>query len=367
MKFRVLSIFMAVTIIACTFLTGCDNSSEEVYELTYSNFFPGTHYNSILAEQWIEEIQSRTNGAVKITYYPGGTLATAANTYDSVVQGICDIGMSVFAYTPGRFPACELIDLPHGYPNGWVATQVANDFYNEFTPAELDDVHPLYFHATGPYVIFTTKTPVRTMSDLNGMVLRATGVGAQIIQSLGAQGYGASQGEAAELLAKGTVDGNHSTLESLKAYKQAELVKYVTNCQAVGNCSMMFVVMNEDKWNSLPDKIQKIITEVSEEFIEKHGKVWNYGDEEATQYFLDFGNGREVINLSQDEINSWIAAAVQPMIDKYITEKMALGLPASEYEEYILERVKYWSSRSPSASTSKSFMESEVLNWQAGK
>jgi TRAP-type C4-dicarboxylate transport system substrate-binding protein len=366
MKLKALSILMGTIILACTFLTGCDSTPEQVYELTYSNFFASTHYNSILAEQWIEEIESRSNGAVKITYYPGGTLATAAKTYDSVVEGICDIGMSVFAYTPGRFPTCELIDLPHGYPNGWVATKVANDYYNEFKPAELDDVHSLYFHATGPYVIFTANKPVRTMSDLNGLIIRATGVGAQIVQALGASGYGATQGDTAELLSRGVVDGNHSTLESLKAWSQAEVVKYVTNCQAVGNCSMMFVVMNEDKWNSLPANIQKIFTDVSKDFIEKHGKAWNYGDEEATQYFLDMGNGREVITLSESEIASWITVAVQPMIDKYVADKTALGLAASEFEAYILERVEYWSSRSPSASTTKSFMESEVLNWQAG-
>jgi len=42
--------------------------------------------------------------------------------------------MSVLAYTMGRFPATELVDLPHGYPSGWVATKVANDYYNEFEP-----------------------------------------------------------------------------------------------------------------------------------------------------------------------------------------------------------------------------------------
>lgn len=365
MKKWLLSLLLVVSLLTVSLLPGCTTTEQQVIKLTYNNFFPPTHYNSILAEQWIQEIEKRTNGKVDITYYAGGQLAAAAKTYDGVVQGICDIGMSVFAYTPGRFPVCELIDLPHNYPNGWVATMVANDYYNEFKPEELNDVQPLYFHATGPYVIFTNKTPVRTMADLKGMVLRATGIGTQIVQALGAQGYGATQGEVTDLLSKGVVQGNYSTLESLKAYKQADVVKYVTNCTAVGNTSMMFVVMNQAKWNSLPADIQKVFTDVSKEFIENHAKAWNYGDTEGINYFLGLGQDREVITLSQSEIDEWVSVAVQPMIDKYVSEKTAAGLTASEFESYINERVKYWSGQTPSADSVKTYMESEVVNWKA--
>lgn len=366
MKKRLLALLLVAAVSSIMLLPACSGGeTEEVIKLSYSNFFPSTHSCSILAEQWIQEVEERTDGKVDIEYYPGGTLVPSAQTYDGVVQGIADIGMSVFAYTPGRFPACELIDLPHGYPNGWVATMVANDFYNEYKPAELEDVHPLFFHATGPYVIFTTEKPVRTMEDLNGLILRATGIGTQIVQALGAQGYGATQGEAADLLARGVVDGNHSTLESLQTWKQAEVCQYVTNCTAVGNCSMMFIVMNKDKWDALPSDVQEVFTEVSEEFIEKYGMAWTYGDQEGLNYFNDLGQGREVIPLSQSEIDRWVAVAVEPMIDAYITEKSASGLSASEFEEYILERVAYWSSRVPSEEECKTFMESEVINWTA--
>lgn len=102
------------------------------YRVVLQQLLSATHWNSILASEWAREIQTRTNGRVKITYYPGGTLTPAAKVYDVVVQGISDIGMSVLSYTMGRFPASELVDLPHGYPNGWVATMVANDYYNHF-------------------------------------------------------------------------------------------------------------------------------------------------------------------------------------------------------------------------------------------
>jgi len=365
-KKYLLALLAIITLVPLALTAGCKTADDgTVYTLTYNNFFPATSLNSVLAEQWIQEIEERANGKVDITYYPGGQLAAANKTFDGVVQGICDIGMSVLAYSPGVFPACELIDYPHGYPNGYVATMVANDFYNEFTPAEFNNVHALYFHAPGPYVIFTTKTPIRTMEDLKGKIIRATGVGTKIIQALGGQGYGATQGETYELLSKGVVDGNFSTLESLKSYKQADVVKYITNSQVVGNTSMMFVVMNKDKWAALPASIQKIFTDVSKEFIKKHAEVWTYYDQTGVDYFNSLANGREIITLSQSEKDKWVNAAVQPLIEAYKTEKTAKGLPAADYENYVNERVKYWSPRVPSAETIKKTVEAEVVNWQA--
>jgi len=369
MKLKVLSLVLLTALVSLSVLTACNGGTgtpDKVYELTYSNFFASTHYNSILAEQWIQEIQERSKGAVKFTYFPGGTLATGPKTYDSVVQGICDIGMSVLSYTPGRFSASELVDMPHSYPSGFVATMVANDFYNEFKPAEFNDTHILYFHAHGPGVIFSTKKAVRTLEDLKGMSVRGTGIGVEIVQALGAQGVGKSQAEAYELLSKGVVDASFAPREVLKGWKQGEVVKYVTACTDVGNTSMMFVTMNKTKWDALPANIQKIFTDVSKEFIQKHGKVWNYYDQVAIEYFLELGGGREVISLSKDEMAKWVNAT-KPLVEKAVADRNAKGILATQIEKYINDRVKYWSTRVPKDTDIKTYVESEVANWTAPK
>ena len=375
MKKKALFILLALMLVALPLVASCTTPAEptptptptpttlpaiqEPIELTYSNFFPPTHLHSILAEQFCEEINKRSDGRVEITYYAGGTLTPAPQVYDGVVEGISDIGMSVLAYSMGRFPATELVDMPHGYPNGWVATKVANDFNKEFQPVEFDDVHPLYFHAHGPGVVFTTEKPVRKMEDLNGLVIRSTGVGAKIIEALGAEGYGASQGEAYELMEKGTIDGSLTPREVLKGWNQAEVVKYVTGCYDVGYTANMFVVINKDKWNSLPEDIQNIFTEVSEEWIDKHGKVWTYYDKAGIDYFLTF-EGRELIELSPVEMARWVEAT-QPLIDEYITEKTAMGLSASEYQQYLIDRTKYWTEQTPTEEACMDWVETELL------
>ena len=359
MKNKVLMVCLVLTLVALPWFGACKATPPETIELSYSNFFPPTHLHSILAEEWIKEIETRTNGQVKITYYPGSTLLAKDQVYDGVVQGIADIGMSCLIYTAGRFPASELVDLPHTYPNGWVATMVANDFFNKFKPAEFANGHILYFHAHGPGVIFTTEKPVRNMEDLKGMLIRATGAGAKIIEALGATGHGAGQPEVYELLSKGVVDGTYAPREVLKGWKQGEVVKYVTGCYDVGNTTDMFVVINKDKWNALPEDIKTVFTEVSEEWVEKHAKVWDYYDKAAIDYFLELGEGREVIELSPEEMARWVEAA-KVVIDDYLAELTAMGLPAADYEEYINERVAYWSDQAPTAEECTAWVEAEL-------
>ena len=342
------------------FGSSCNSNTGGVIKLTYSSFFPPTHLNSILAEAWIKEIETRTDGQVKIDFFPGGNLTPANQIYDGVVNGLSDIGMSCFSYTVGRFPVNELVDLPHKYPNGYVATRVANDYYNEFKPAEMDETHPLYFHAHGPGVIITKDKPVRKLEDFNGLVIRATGVGATIVQALGASVHAASQGETYELLSKGVVHGSFTPRETLKGWNHAEVTRYVTDCYQLGYTTDMYVVINKNKWNSMPNNIQNIFTDVSEEWIEKHGKVWDYYDKAAMDYFLSLGGGREVIEVDDNEIASWLAA-VAPLVNSHVETLNTGGLSGNEYEQYLLDRVQYWSDKSPPMEESVAWVESEVL------
>jgi len=153
-------------------------------ELSYSIFFPPTHIQCKTAEAWAREIEKRANGQVKITIYAGGTLTNAQQCYEGVVNGISDLGMSCFAYTLGRFPLLEGLDLPLGYPNGTVATRIATELVEKYKPAEVANTHVLYIHAHGPGLL-ASKKPVKTLDDLKGLKIRATGLSQKVVEALG--------------------------------------------------------------------------------------------------------------------------------------------------------------------------------------
>jgi TRAP-type transport system periplasmic protein len=332
--------------------------SGKTYKFSYNNFFPPTHNNSILAEMWMAEIKKRTNGAVTFNYLPGASLTAANKVYDGVLTGISDIGFSVVSYTLGRFPASELIEFPHGYPNGYVATMVSNDYYNQFKPVEFKDVHMFYFYATGPQVLFTTKKYITKLEDLKGLVLRSTGVGADIAKALGASGYAAAQNEAYELMSKGVIDGSIAPREVLLGWKQAEVVNYVTECYDVGSVSNMYVVMNKAKWDALPADIQKVFDDVSKQWIEYHAKVSSAYDQGGMEYFKT-QQGRKEILLTPEESARWVAA-MKPLVDKTLAGIKDKGLPADEYEKYIKDRIQYWTGKTVSDADCAAWVKDNV-------
>ncbi|OPL16495.1 MAG: C4-dicarboxylate ABC transporter substrate-binding protein [delta proteobacterium MLS_D] len=311
--------------------------AEAKITLNYSVFFPAAHGQAKAAAAWAEEIEKRTDGEVTINLFPGGTLTNARQCYDGVVQGISDLGMSCFAYTPGRFPVMEALDLPVGYPDGTTATRVANEFLNIMQPDELKDVKVLYIHAHGPGLLHTKK-PVRTLEEIRGMKIRSTGLSEKVTRALGAVPVGMSQGEAYEALQKGVVEGTFTPIETLKGWKQAEVVKYTTECTSIGYTTAMFVVMNNNKWNSLPADIQKIFDDVSVEWIDRHGAVWDEEDDAGREYTLELGN--EIITLSPEESERWVAA-VKPILEDYAISSEEKGVPgrkALEELQALLEK-----------------------------
>jgi TRAP-type C4-dicarboxylate transport system substrate-binding protein len=300
--------------------------AEKPIKLTYSIFFPPTHGQAEAGMAWAREIEKRSNGKVKIDVFPGGALTPAPGVYDGVVNGITDLGMSCFAYTRGRFPVMEALDLPMGYPSGLVATRVANQFYQVMKPKELEDVKLLYIHAHGPGLLHT-KTAVRNMADLKGMKIRSTGFSAKVTEALGAVPVAMPQGETYEALQKGVVQGTFTPIETLKGWRQAEVVGYTTDCKDIGYTTAMFVVMNIDKWNALPDAVKQLFNEVNSEWIEKHGQEWDRLDEEGKEFSLSKGN--EMVALSAEENRQWVEA-VAPIIDGYRRKTNAKGLPGDQ-------------------------------------
>jgi len=339
---RILFFVLAFTLLALPLVGACKSgpTAEKPVELTYSNFFPPTHGNSIAAEDWIKEIESRTGGRVKITYYPSGTLSPAPQIYDGVVTGVSDIGMTCLAYTRGRFPLMEGTDLPLGYLSGTVATKVVDEIARKFEPEELADTHLLYFHAHGPGLLHTAKEPVRTLEDIKGMQIRSTGLAAKIVGALGATAEAMPQGETYDALQKGLVDGTFGPIEVLKGWKQAEVIKYTTNCTSIGYTTAMWVGMSLDKWDSLPKDIQRIFTEVSAEWVAVHAKVWDDADAAGREYTLSLGN--EIIELSPEESARW-ADAVKSLPDKYISEMEAKGLPGQEFIDEVKKLIEKYS------------------------
>jgi len=292
-------------------------------KLNYANFPPAPTFPCVQMERWKKEVEKRTSGKVAIKTFPGSTLLGAKNMMDGVIAGQADIGCLCMAYQPGRFLVTNATALPVGFPDATVASLSLWDIYKKYKPKAFAKVKVLTMFTCAPANIYAKK-PVRNLEDLKGLELRASGGVAQALKALGATPVGMPQSETPEALQKGVVQGAASSLETLMDFKYAELCKYVTIFN--GPVYPFAVVMNMDKWNSLPEDVQNVMDGLG---VEQAFWTGNYMDKHVNESieWSKKNHNIEITKLTQKELAEW-DRLLKPLIDKWITQAEDKDLPA---------------------------------------
>jgi len=328
-------IFMAMVMSAVMQPTVADagsdtDSDQDPIKLNYANFPPAPTFPCVQMEHWKEEVEKRTNGKVVINTFPGGTLLGAKNMMDGVIAGQADIGCLCMAYQPGRFVITNATSLPLGLPDAKTGSLVLLDLYKQYKPDAFKGVKVLTMFTTAPANIMS-KVPVRNLSDIKGLDLRASGGAAQILKAWGANQVGMPMSATPEALQKGVVKGLFSSLEVMKDFKFAETCKYATVTDTV--IYPFAVVMNIDKWNSLPKDVQAVLDGLMDEQAEWTGTYMDNHVKEAIAWSKE-KQKVEFIVLSKDEKAGW-DAKLTSITDKWIEDSKAKGLPGDKIVEDI--------------------------------
>lgn len=310
----------------------------ETINLKVANYFPPPSGQSKIMEQFIAELEARTNGQVKVSYFPGGSLLKAPATIKGVETGIVDIGLAHIEYTAGRFPVMEACELPLGFADGWVANQMMNEFYNKFMPKEFEGLKILWWHANAPSVLITKK-PVRTMEDLKGMTIRAPGLMGDIITAMGATPAPTPIMETYDAISKGVVDGVFTPFETLRTFKFAEVAKYVTVASPIGTSYPFFIAMTQERYESLPADVRVTLDTLSGQYRERMALMWNAVEFPGKAFGVEMGV--EYIEITGAEEAKFQAASDQ-VIENYVKKMIGNGFAEAEVRGWI----KYLKERS---------------------
>lgn len=293
--------------------------------LSYANFPPAPTFPCVQMERWKTEVEKRTDGKVSIKTYPGGTLLGAKEMMDGVIAGQADIGNLCMAYQPGRFIVTNATSLPLGIPNARTGSLALWDLYKKYQPKAFSQVKVLTMFTTAPANIMSKKA-VRSLDDIQGMDLRASGGAAQILKAWGANQVGMPMSATPEALQKGVVQGLFSSLEVMKDLKFAESCKYVTMTDTV--IYPFAVVMNMDRWKALPPDVQKVIEDMGTEQAEWTGNYMDQHVKDSMEWSVK-EQKVEVITLDAATKGAW-DQKLQFITDKWVTDAKAKGFPAED-------------------------------------
>jgi TRAP-type C4-dicarboxylate transport system substrate-binding protein len=290
-------------------------------ELSYANFPPPGTFPHVQMERWVKEVEKRTDGKVKINTFPGGSLLGGKNMVDGVIAGQADIGCTSTAYQPGRFVIMNATALPIGIPNGLVGSRVLMDLYKAHKPKSFAKLKVLTLFTNSPSNIMSKKA-LPDLASLKGVNLRASGGAAKILEAWGANQVGMPMPATPEALQKGVVQGLFSSVEVLMDFKFAEYCRFVTMTNT--GIYPFAVFMNQDKWNSLPDDVKKVLDDLFWEQGEWTGK---YVDDHA-QEALDWSQKNydvKIFELSAEE-QAKFDKPLKPIVQGWIKKVSADGV-----------------------------------------
>ncbi|MDD5205355.1 MAG: TRAP transporter substrate-binding protein [Desulfobacterales bacterium] len=317
-------------------------NAADAIKLKFASGFPPMHRNTAMMEKFSKELAAKSNGKLEITHLGGGTLLSMLKMASGVQTGVADIGLSHISYSAGRFPVSEVMELPVGFPSPWVGAHAMIDFTEKFKPKEWDAYQLLMISSSPLCVPQTLKKPVRTLEDLKGLKVRAQGRIADVTAAFGATPMPLEIVDVYEALRRGVLDGNLGNFEMMKGFKFGELLKFTTASVNVSMVNVFYVVMNKNKFNSLPADMKKLIMDFSKEFNEEWARSWNEIEIEGREYFLS--QGGEILPLAENESAKWVKA-VEPVFDKYKKDMVSKGHKAEDVDswvKFLKERTQSW-------------------------
>jgi TRAP-type transport system periplasmic protein len=323
-------VFFAVFLLALIPVVNAP-AQQKPMEINFGHIWPpGSPQHEVYA-QWAQRVEKGSNGRVKITLYPGNTLCPPTEIWNGIKSGAVHIGSTFANYHRAGF------ELNNSHLFFWIGGPPSIEFalktmdrMREKYPVlmkEFGDAKILWMGCQGARQLLTSKKPVRTIDDLKNMIIRpANPPEVQIVKNFG--GVAPSfmpMGEVYTSLQKGIIEALWVSVEVLKSFRLAEVVKYVTRMNfEVGQNK--YIAMNWEVWKKLPPDVQAVFEKEAAWAKWEDVKVWMQGDEDAEKFAK--GMGVQFIDLSPAE-KAKMMRVVAPIQDAEAAKLDAKGYPAT--------------------------------------
>jgi TRAP-type C4-dicarboxylate transport system substrate-binding protein len=245
--------------------TGFAAQPAAAQELIYGSWTPAREYqNAQVMPGIFKSIEEKTKGAVKWKLVAGGQLVDGKTTFTGVKDGLIQAGLAIPTYVPNTVPALFTIysTVVLGHNDVVAATGAALETVYFNCPECLEEIKRLNAVSLGGWTsaayLLNCTTPVKSLADLKGKRIRATGGNAEMFKMAGAVPVGATLVEAVTLLQRGGLDCQHGIADWMRTFGYADSAKYVVDMPLGLTGPALGFFMNRDSWNKLTPEQKKI-------------------------------------------------------------------------------------------------------------
>jgi TRAP-type C4-dicarboxylate transport system substrate-binding protein len=283
-------------------------ASAEAITLKMVHQWPQAESDYVIATgiKFAQEVEKRSNGEIKIQFFPAESLVKASNTHTALKNGTVDLAIYPYVYAAGAIPEMNLVLMP----GIWKSHDDVFRFRTTSVWKQLEAKAQAYGFKTLSWIqisggVASTKKPIASPKDIAGAKVRAAGkymsfavteAGASTVSMPSSENYSAMQ--------LGLLDAVWTSSSSFSAFRLYEVSKYYVSPEKYSYYfTIEPITISMKVWNKLTVEQQKILYDVGSSLEQAALEGAKKEDQRVAKLFAD--NGVKVQQLTIEEWNRW--------------------------------------------------------------
>lgn len=301
-----------------------ENSADsKVYEWTLGTHHPDTTPAVQAIKPWIEKLEEKTDGRIKITLSTGGALGSQREIIEAVNLGTIQIGYgetgvySNYSEDLGTFILPFLFEDKEQFYAAMDGT--AGEYYNSILEG-CTNMSILAWFDGGKRDVYC-KTPLNALEDMHGVKIRTpeSSVYVELFKALGANPTSIAATEMYSAIQQGVVDAMEGSMDTGVNYKIYEVAPY---CLQTGHimCDSGLVI-NKEAYYGLPDDLRAILDETVAEMEAEQRRL--FCDLEIGYYDELVAQGVTFVQADLEQAKEMVAGYIKEFVgDSEVRQKL---------------------------------------------
>ncbi len=299
-------------------LGGCLALGVAARDLELAEIHPPAHVLVQSELYMAQHLAASTRGALQLQVRHSAQLGNEGDSWRKVKEGSLDLARINLSALVNDVPAVKLLSLPYLFRSREHMWRVLEGDFGKRLQAEAEkiDVVVLAYYDSGTRSFYTTKRPIRSLADFQGMRIRVqdSPVYKDLIESLGGTPVVLAYDKINDAFARGEIDGAENNTPSYVSSGHYKHARYYSLDEHSSVPEVL--VMSRKRWLALSEAEQKALREAAAASSEYMRRLW--AESEAQSLAKARKEGVIVTEKSQIAMSGIESFAVK-LYSKYIT------------------------------------------------
>ncbi|GAB1576115.1 TRAP transporter substrate-binding protein DctP [Bordetella petrii] len=289
-------------------------AADKPVSIKFDSYIAETAGPSRLDDWFLKQLETRSNGAVKVRRYWAQSLNKVGEHLSAVRDGTSEMSLISPGYYQAQLPVTRGLEWYYRMNRADALHLVCRDVYEQFQPLR-DEWEKRYrakvmYWTNWYYAPLVTREPIKSVEDIRGKRIRGYGVANDVIQRLGGTAVPMAAPEVYTALERGVLDGVYGfDFITAVGYKLHEIAPYFTDI-GDGPHGPSATIINMRTWEAFPEPVKALCNDIVGEIY--GGKYTEIFDAAARQYVKTaLAEGAKFSSLSDEEKRK-AKALVQP-------------------------------------------------------